>query len=74
MANSKNRKKRIGNLSNISDIIREAKRVYREARNNEISPEDMVRFGQILHKISQMIEAGDLEQRILELEQNAQTK
>lgn len=65
------KKKRIGNLTTVSDVIRETKRIYREARNNEISPENMVRFGQVLHKITQMMETNELEQRIQALEKQA---
>lgn len=39
MTKEKARKKRIGNLTTVSDVIRETKRVYREARNDELSSE-----------------------------------
>ena len=68
MESDNSKKKRIGNLATISDVIRETKRVYREARNDEMSPENMVRFGQVLHKITQMMEASELEERIEKLE------
>ncbi|AEJ02499.1 hypothetical protein Nit79A3_2745 [Nitrosomonas sp. Is79A3] len=56
-------------LATIEDCRREMARVYRDARTARIDTQDASRFVYILSQIGKLIETGQLEQRLIELEQ-----
>ncbi len=60
-------KARIG-LSSIKECRRELAKVYAEARNGDIHPQDATRMTYILVAISNMIKDCELEERIKKLE------
>ena len=62
------RKKRVGKLATIPDLIRETRRLYREGRNGEIDTLDMTRLASLLKMTVDMMEASDIEKRIESLE------
>lgn len=62
------RKKRVGKLATIPDLIRECRRLYREGRNGDIDTMDMSRLAVLLKQMVEMMEASDIEKRIEALE------
>lgn len=58
-------------LATIDDCRREMARVYRESRTNSIDTQDASRWVYMLTSIAKLIESGQLEQRLTELERKA---
>jgi hypothetical protein len=55
-------------LSTIADCRREMARVYRDARTAKIDTSEASRLVYMLSQIGKLIETGQLEQRLIELE------
>lgn len=55
-------------LDSVSDIRREAARIYRKALEGEVKIDDMSRLINALSVIGRMVEGSDLESRIEALE------
>lgn len=56
-------------LATIEDCRREMARVYRDARTAKIDTSEASRLVYMLSQIGKLIETGQLEQRLIELEQ-----
>jgi len=56
-------------LATIEDCRREMARVYRDARTARIDTSEASRLVYMLSQIGKLIETGQLEQRLIELEQ-----
>ena len=56
-------------LATIEDCRREIARVYRDARTAKIDTSEASRLVYMLSQIGKLIETGQLEQRLIELEQ-----
>jgi len=61
---------RIGNLSRVDDILREARRVYRSARSGELETQDMGRFINALQVMINIMRDSSMEARLTELEKS----
>lgn len=60
---------RIGNLISASDCRREIAKVYKLGRRKDIETGDMTRFASVLQILINAIRDGDIESRVLELEE-----
>ncbi len=63
-----NTKPRIGPLKDVAGVRRELARVYRAARQGDISPQDGSRLAFILREIRESVAGSDFERRIDALE------
>lgn len=59
-------------LRSIDDVRAQAEQVYRDARNGRIEPSEGTKLMYMLSQITTMIELGDLERRLAELENSQQ--
>ncbi len=64
---------RPGSLSNIFRIQQEMGKVYRDARTGRIKPSDGTKLIYILNTMANLIEKGELEKRLDELESRFQS-
>lgn len=55
-------------LNELEDVRREMARVYREARDGKMDASEAGRFAYILSSIGKLIEATDIEKRLLQME------
>lgn len=55
-------------LATLRDVQREMARVYRDMRNGRLDPSDGAKMTYTLATLGKMIETGDLERRVAELE------
>lgn len=55
-------------LSTLEHCRRELARLYRSAKAGEIAPQDATRLAYLLHLLARMLEVGELERRIAQLE------
>ena len=69
-AENKERRIRIGNLTTTAAILRELRRLYRVARNNELDTLDASRLGSLLRMMVDIMTTDDIEQRLTKLEAN----
>ena len=58
---------RVGSLSTVDNILKEAGRVYRAARRGNIEPENMTRFINALHKIYGILEGSVIARDVEEI-------
>ena len=56
------------NLHDIDGVRREMARVYRDMRKGRIDPADGTKFAFVLAQLGKLIELGELERRLAELE------
>lgn len=56
-------------LATVSDVRREAARLYREGRSGQRPVADVSRLANVLQVIGKLIETGDFESRLLALEE-----
>ncbi len=71
---TKQRKVRVGPLDNMRRCRRELSRVYRECRNGGISTDQLKAFTHCLRTLAEMIEAGELEDRLDHVEEAMERK
>lgn len=55
-------------LDTLADIKREVGKVYREARSGMVEVQDATKLTWILQALSKIVESGDLERRVEQLE------
>lgn len=58
-------------LRNADDVRKELARLYRQMKTGEIAPADGTKLAYVLNLLRQAIETGDLEMRLVALEQAA---
>ncbi len=59
---------RVGRLDTIGHVASELGKLYRKARRGEADVADASKMATMLGTLRQCLEAGDLEQRVIELE------
>jgi hypothetical protein len=64
---------RVGRLDTIAGVRREMTRVYREARTGKLETPEATRLAFILQSIARLIEGGDFEKRLNDMEQRLAT-
>jgi hypothetical protein len=62
---------RVGRLDSLPRVRRELARVYADARQSRLDPQAASRLANVLAILGRMIEGGELEARLAELEQKA---
>ena len=58
------------NLTTVDDIRRELGKVYRDARSGALQTQEATRLGYLLDLLRKMIEAGEFERRLEQLEKD----
>jgi hypothetical protein len=59
---------RVGPLETVTDVKREAGRLYRAARRGKVAPGDASRLASVLALIMRVIEGAEIEARLTALE------
>jgi hypothetical protein len=62
---------RVGRLDSLPRVRRELARVYADARQSRLDPQAASRLANVLAILGRLIEGGELEARLAELEQKA---
>ena len=59
---------RVGRLDTVDRVRREAVRLYKDCRRGVLAPADASRLAHVLDLVRRLVEAGDIERRLDELE------
>jgi hypothetical protein len=60
---------RVGRLDSLDRVRREAVRLYKDCRLGRLAPGDASKLAHVLDLVRRLVEAGDLERRLEELEE-----
>ena len=58
------RARKITNLASLQGVIREHKRIYKEAMRGNIEIDDLAKLSMVLHRISTIMEASELDDEL----------